>query len=380
MHAREARVSSPDPIRDPEFRIGDGRLSGALSLGFGGLALLAVLCFRWPELLTTPQLRAIYPLGLVRAALFVALVLALAFGAPAVLLGKRGIGLTGLALAALAIALGGAGIDSRPVATSAHLGLDWFVLDLLVLALLFVPLERAFALARAQRILRAGWRTDLAHFGVSHLAVGALALLTIAPAGLLLGPLVSPRLQAAVAAQPLALQLVEAIALADLFQYAAHRAFHALPWLWRFHAIHHSSRELDWLAGSRLHLVDVIPTRAVSFAPLFFLGFTERALAGYLVFVSFQAVFLHANLRFRFGALRWLLATPEFHHWHHAEAPRDKNFAVHLPVIDRVFGTAFLPGGFPEHYGIAGDPVPDGWWRQLRWPFTKPRATRSESA
>jgi lathosterol oxidase len=244
------------------------------------------------------------------------------------------------------------------------------VLDLLVLALVFVPLERAFGLARAQRILRDGWRTDLAHFFVSHLLVGALALLTIAPATVLLGGVVSPRLQAAVGAAPLPLQVALAILCSDLVQYATHRAFHALPALWRFHAIHHSARAMDWLAGSRLHLVDVIATRATGFAPLFLLGISRPALTIYLVLVSFQAVFLHANLRLRFGPLRWLIATPEFHHWHHAQAPVDKNFAVHVPLIDRVFGTAWLPGGFPERYGIAGDPVPNGWWPQLRWPFS----------
>jgi lathosterol oxidase len=126
---------------------------------------------------------------------------------------------------------------------------------------------------------------------------------------------------------------------------------------------------MDWLAGSRLHLVDVVVTRATSFVPLFLAGIGGPALVAYLVFVSFQAVFLHANLRFRFGALRWLLATPEFHHWHHAREPVDKNFAVHLPCIDRIFGTAWLPGGFPTTYGLAGETVPEGWLRQLRWPF-----------
>jgi lathosterol oxidase len=154
-------------------------------------------------------------------------------------------------------------------------------------------------------------------------------------------------------------------------QYAIHRAFHALPWLWRFHAIHHSSIEMDWLAGSRLHLVDVVLTRAASFAPLFVLGFSETALVAYLVFVSFHAVWLHANLRWRFGPLRHLLATPEFHHWHHAVEPVNRNFAVHLPWIDRIFGTAWSPGGFPTRYGLAGESVPAGWLRQLAWPFRR---------
>jgi len=75
--------------------------------------------------------------------------------------------------------------------------------------------------------------------------------------------------------------------------------------------------------------------------------------------------------RFRLRALDWLLVTPRFHHWHHAAHPEavDRNFAVHLPWIDRLFGTAHLPVEWPQAYGIAGDPVPEGYWRQLKWPF-----------
>ena len=370
MRAGEPRIP------DREFRFGDGRLSGAISLGLGLLSLLAVLCFRFPEWLTTPELRAVYPLGLMRGVLFAALVLSLGLAALSLGLGgRRWLGWGGLASTAAGIALGGAWVDARPVERSPHLGLDWFVLDLLVLALVFVPLERALALVREQRVLRPGWKTDLAHFLASHLLVQVLALLTITPAAILFGGLVSRSLQGAVAAQPLALQVIEAIVVADLFQYGVHRAFHAVPLLWRFHAVHHSSTAMDWLAGSRLHLVDVVVTRATTFIPLFVLGFAQPALVAYLVFVAFQAVFLHANTRVRFGWLRWIVATPEFHHWHHAAEAEavDRNFAVHLPVLDRIFGTAWLPDRWPARYGIAGDPVPDGWWPQLVWPFARGR-------
>jgi lathosterol oxidase len=369
MDPRKCSHTDAATRAEPEFRVGDGRLSGAAAVALGSLSLLAVLCFRFPELLTTPELRAVYPIGALRAVLFAALATAIAAGALAALLGRWKLGLAGMALGGAAIALGGAWVETGPVGTSPHLGLDWFVLDLLLLALVFVPLERAFALAREQRILRSGWRTDLAYFFTSHMLVQVLALLTLAPAEILFGGLVSPALQTAVSSQLVVVQVVEAIVLADLFQYAIHRAFHAFPRLWRFHAIHHSSTEMDWLAGSRLHLVDVVATRATSFVPLFVLGFAEPALVAYLVFVSFHAVLLHANLRFRFGAVRWVLATPEFHHWHHAVSPVDKNFAVHLPLLDRIFGTAWHADGFPAHYGLQTSSVPPGWVRQLVWPF-----------
>ncbi len=157
-----------------------------------------------------------------------------------------------------------------------------------------------------------------------------------------------------------------------------------MPWLWRFHAIHHSSRQLDWLAGSRLHLVDIVITRALGFVPVYVLGFAPAPTYAYLVFVSFQAVLIHANLRFGFGPLAAIFATPRFHHWHHSAQREavDVNFAVHLPVIDRLFGTYYLPReAWPTAYGIAGDPVPDGYLRQLVFPFSSKekagdRATR----
>jgi len=205
-------------------------------------------------------------------------------------------------------------------------------------------------------------------------------VLTMLPAALLFRWATQPWLQDAVAAQPLALQFLEVVLVADFTQYWVHRAFHRVPWLWRLHAIHHSSETMDWLAGSRLHLIDIVVTRGLSFVPLYVLGFAPPAVYAYLVFVSFLAVFIHANVRVDLGALDWVVATPRFHHWHHAATPVDKNFAVHLPWIDRLFGTAYLPEGrWPEVYGITGRPVPEGYWRQLAWPLLPDQArTRSD--
>jgi lathosterol oxidase len=354
-------------------------LPGALAAFLGGLGLLAVLCLRFPALLTTPELRAIYPMPLVRAAIAGGLAAALALGALALLSGAgRRLGAAGIGLALAGLALGGAGVEvQEPVPRANHLGLDWFVLDLFLLALVFVPLERAFARRREQPILRAGWSTDLAHFFVSHVGVQLLTFLTMAPAVVLFALLRWPAfdaLRAAVAAQPLALQLAGALLVADLGGYAAHRAFHAVPWLWRFHAIHHSSTAMDWLAGSRLHLVDVVATRAAAFVPLLLLGFSQAALSAYLLWVAIQATVIHANVGWRFGWLEQVLVAPRFHHWHHAaeREARDRNFAVHWAWLDRLFGTLHLPAErWPSRYGIEGDPVPDGWLAQLGWPLAK---------
>jgi lathosterol oxidase len=85
--------------------------------------------------------------------------------------------------------------------------------------------------------------------------------------------------------------------------------------------------------------------------------------------VSFHAIFLHANVRFRFGPLASIIGTPRFHHWHHAVHPADKNFAIHLPLIDRIFGTYYLPEQWPDAYGIDGNPVPPRYPAQVLYPF-----------
>jgi lathosterol oxidase len=353
---------------------GSGWISGMLAVACGALGYGAVLCLMFPEVLTTPDARPLYPLPVIRALVHALLVLGFGLGVLSVLLRRRKtLGLTGIMLALAGTLLGGAGVDvPDSVAGTRTIGLDWFLLNLFVLALVFVPLERIWAQRPSQPILRFGWSTDLVHFAMSHLLVQVTVVLTMLPAALFFRWAVSPRFQDLVASQPLVLQFVEILFVADLAEYVVHRLFHRIPWLWRFHAIHHSSRALDWLAGSRLHLVDIVVTRGLSFVPLYLFGFAPPALYAYLIFVSFHAVFIHANVRWRFRALEPFLVLPRFHHWHHAAHPVDKNFAVHLPWIDRLFGTAHLPpDSWPDRYGIEGDPVPEGYWRQLVMPFTR---------
>jgi lathosterol oxidase len=294
---------------------------------------------------------------------------------------RKVLGLTGIAMA-LAAGLAGGGnipVEGAVPTVPVYLGLDWFLLNILLLAVLFVPLERLWPL-RAQSVFRPQWTTDGVYFFVSHLLVQMSTLLTLMPARVLFGWAVHPAVQAAVQSQPAALQFLECAIVADLTEYTVHRFFHKTTWLWPFHAVHHSATSMDWLAGSRLHVVDVVLTRGLTFVPLFVLGFDTGPLYAYLVFVSVHAVFIHANVSWRFP--RWveaLVVTPRFHHWHHAieREAIDRNFAVHFPWIDKLFGTYYGPAGqWPSGYGIEGHPVPEGYLKQLVYPVT---GTRSET-
>lgn len=147
------------------------------------------------------------------------------------------------------------------------IGLDWFALNLLLLAVIFIPLERAFPQRPESTTFRPGWVTDGMYLTINHLAVQALTFLTLLPATSLAGVWQPAWLQAHVTGQPAWIQFIEIVVVADLVQYWIHRAYHAVPALWRIHAVHHSSETMDWLAGPRLHLIETVSMRSLVHDP-----------------------------------------------------------------------------------------------------------------
>lgn len=344
-----------------------------------------MLCFHFPEYLTTPELRAKYDVSLLRTILASAMVAAVAFGTLTFFLTRcRSLGFAGIALTLAAQALGGANVEIKEFNTPAFsFGLDWLVLDLLGSTVIFVFLEKLFPHKKEQAILRPLWRHDLRYFIVNHLLISAFLLAANTIAHKSFGWAVYEPLRATVGSWPVWAQFAAALLAADLAQYWTHYAYHRVPFLWNFHAVHHSVEHMDWLAGSRLHLGEIVLTRVSVLVPLFLLGVGEAALNAYVVVVGFQAVLNHANVSIPFGPLKYLLVTPQFHHWHHsadAEAI-DMNFAAHLPVLDRLFGT-YLPQTekWPEKYGVVGKPLPLGYVKQQVYPFTNPKKGTDEAA
>ena len=357
-----------------------GKRAGVASGLLGVLCILGEFCFIFPELLVTRDALPFYKanLGIFKGILWGTIAATFVLGAAGVLLLRsKTHGMLGIALGAIALLMGGAeaqAVDTGSAAVSA--GLDYFVLELLVLGVIFIPMERLAALHK-QRIFRRGWQTDLKHFFVSHVGVQLLSFAALIPAQALFNWAVRFDFQARVASQPVWLQFIEILLAADLVTYWVHRTFHRVPWLWNFHAIHHSSQELDWLAGSRMHIVDALATRAMAFVPIFVLGFSQAALVAYVAFVSFHAVYIHSNTRWRWPVLRWVIATPEYHHWHHTsdEEGLDKNFAGFLPLWDLVFRTAHQPDHWPKKYGTVKFQPPESYLGQLTYPFRRKRET-----
>jgi sterol desaturase/sphingolipid hydroxylase (fatty acid hydroxylase superfamily) len=240
---------------------------------------------------------------------------------------------------------------------------------LLFVFVLVVPFERLFP-RHHQRLRRPHLGTDVAWaltsvpLGVAGIVVGlVVGVLSLAwVPGLLLRPLVL--------AIPAAPRAVFGILLFDIAIYWTHRFGHEVPFLWRFHRLHHSTRHLDWVSGFRNH-----PFDGVLLAPAFLLllaaGFSPD-FSGVLVVVQIvTGLFLHANVRWRWRPLQRIVITPEFHHWHHANERRayNTNYSVFLPIWDQLFGTYSVPADRrPSVYGVDG-PVATGILAQLWEPL-----------
>lgn len=342
----------------------------------GLLSLFGVLCFHFPDLLTSREFRAVYSETFARHLLLVGLVAAFLLGTLAILRDRnKRIALIGVGGATLAVLLGGTNVQFDSIGkTSYALGLDWFVISLFFSALVFVPIER-FLGKRAISPLRPGWRTDLVYFFMSHMLVQFILILVTASTSTIAGIAAFPALKDAIQSLPVWVQFLLAVFVADMAQALLHRAYHNIPWLWRFHAVHHSSREMDWLAGSRIHFVEIVLTRSAVLLPLLILGFSTSAVNAYVVLVGLQAVLAHANLGIRFGPLEYLFVLPRYHHWHHARQKEfiDVNYAIHLPLVDMLMGTFKLPrdqSEWPGEYGVMKlETVPRGIVEQHLMPF-----------
>ncbi|GGZ02089.1 fatty acid hydroxylase [Novosphingobium colocasiae] len=223
-------------------------------------------------------------------------------------------------------------------------------------AVLFVPLERLLPAPKAGRRGRAALVADLLHATVG-------GQMTKVCAALLLAIMLSGSAHTGVAGHwPLAVQVIVLLLICDFLIYAVHRLEHAVPLLWRFHRIHHSSTHLDWLASARVHPMEQIAITTLTGLPMYLVGFSTTAIAIYLAGYTFHSALLHANTRLSFGPLEAVFTPPRIHHWHHADQVEayDSNFGSQLVIWDRLFGTAYRPDADrPARFGVDAPPAED---------------------
>lgn len=365
-------LEAPKEVR----RFGSGWFAGFFALVMAMAGLGMVIALRFPDWFATPELELVKEWTGFRGVIHAFLLGSYALALLSLLLRPRKIlGFTALAIGIFAAVLGGANV--QPDETNSwgiFFGLDFFVVNMIATGLMFAPLERFVPHRRAQRLFRIEWREDLFYYLVSSMMVQVFSFLSLAPSKTIMANTNSwDSFREAVASMPWFLQFVIVLICSDMAQYWYHRTFHRYPSLWGFHAIHHSAKAMDWLAGARMHVVDLVLLRGVTALPMMTLGFSPSVLQAYIAFVYIYSSLLHANVKGDFNRLGHWIATPRFHHWHHGleKEAFDVNFAIHFPWIDKLFGTFYYPPSkWPENYGIPED-VPKGYLKQFAYPITR---------
>jgi len=357
-----------------EFRFGEGRISGYLSITLGILSLLAVFAFLYPSYLTTVELRKAYDAEQLQLVLKYGMYFSLLFGVLSFLLNRaeyKYFGLLGIGFTTLAFILGGYNIPlSNVESRELSLGVDWLILAFLGSVFIFITLEKLFPKYRDQLIMRPEWDIDLFYFCFNHLAISAILIFGNYHASHF-NWAISPEVQNYIQSMPTLIQVVAIILCADFILYWEHRTYHEINFLWPIHAVHHSIEHIDWLAGSRGHFIQVFSERAMVMIPLYLLGADQAALNIYVTIAALQAVLIHSNLDIPFGPLKYLIVTPQFHHWHHSsEKPAiNTNYSAHTVIFDRVFNTYHLPDKhWPAEYG-AMPPLPKSILGQTLYPI-----------
>nr|WP_286185403.1 sterol desaturase family protein [Acidovorax cavernicola] len=364
-------------------------ISGLIALVLADFSLLAVLMFQFPDYLTTPKVREYLSFDAMRFVLLAAMVVSGALALTNIVL-NRVRRLSGWALFWLACAVVGSRLGSSsgaqwlPVgalsASVPYLGIDWFIFDLLATTLLFTTIEKLRPLKRDMPIFRKDWQTDFMYFVTGHLLVGVTLFLVYAALYGMTGmfaavhPHAQESLRGWIGQLPFGAALLLLMLITDFARYWLHRFYHETAIGWRLHAIHHSAEHMDWISGSRTHGIETVLSTVVILAPAFLLGFSQGVINVYILIAGAQAVFNHTNASVRLGPLRYLIVTPNFHHWHHSRDAEglDRCYAAHFAFWDYLFGTAVKADKnkvWPERYGVVGDYVFKGFWAQQVFPF-----------
>jgi sterol desaturase/sphingolipid hydroxylase (fatty acid hydroxylase superfamily) len=176
-------------------------------------------------------------------------------------------------------------------------------------------------------------------------------------------------------------QAVIYLLLTDFLLYWIHRAFH-FSGFWKYHAIHHSAEQVDWTTSYRFHPINLMLQPSLVAVIIILLGISPEVMAFFVPWDILSAAFVHANVKWTFGPLKYVFATPVFHRWHHGLPGDggDKNFAPTFAFFDVLFGTFYMPKGrLPETFGVEDRLFPQGYLGQLIYPF-KARADAPHAA
>lgn len=172
------------------------------------------------------------------------------------------------------------------------------------------------------------------------------------------------------------IQLLIMFIIADFIQWNVHIQLHKRSWLWEFHKIHHSVKEMGFAAQFRFHFMETIIYKTVQYIPLAMIGFGIQEFFIVYMFSVFVGHLNHANVGWNYGVFGYLFNNPKMHIWHHSKDlpeshPYGMNFGLTLSLWDYIFRTAYVPeNGKNIEIGFDGDEdFPQDFGNQLVFPF-----------
>ena len=193
------------------------------------------------------------------------------------------------------------------------------------------------------------------HFTDAVLVAPILAVLTVAMQSTFQKAGISSVTEPVWNSLPAPLVAFVAVFLADFIGYWRHRIEHT-PLLWPSHSVHHSDTEMTWLAIFRFHPINRLTTFIFDMGILLALGLPASALLAAVAVKHFYGAFIHANLPWTYGPLKYVFVSPVMHRWHHAtdKAAYNTNYATVFSLFDLAFGTFRVPGQCNVPLGIEG--------------------------
>jgi len=250
-------------------------------------------------------------------------------------------------------------------------------------ALALILLERRYPYDVGQKLVRTGFWMDLLLYTLLQSYVLAYVI------GFLIRGLdgaTGASHYGLISSWPIWIQVAFFIVTHDIYIYLFHRWQHRSAVLWRLHEAHHSVADVDWVAGSRSHPLEILINQTIEFAPMVLLGAHPDVPLIKGMIGAVWGMWIHSNIDVHTGWLQWIINGPEAHRWHHAKDVEayDKNFATKFAVWDRICGTAFLPRARkPTGYGLTEVDFPTSYWAQIVFafrPFTRGDGEESQAA
>lgn len=246
-----------------------------------------------------------------------------------------------------------------------------------MLLLLFSPLETFFPANQGQKFFRTSWSTDLCFFIGQNLLWVSFVFMILAHFEQWVDTLIPSQFRDNIANLPFIYQIICVVLLSDFCIYWAHRLQHRVDFLWKFHSIHHTTEELDWLASYREHPVDSLYTIGIINLPAIILGFPLYTIAAFTFFRGMWAIYIHSNIKLPLGPLRYVIGSPQIHRWHHAKQRDVGNYANLSPLMDIIFGTFYCPKRNPEQLGIEEE-SPQNYIEHMLYPFIRQKTDKKE--